>query len=248
MRVLLVGETWITEATHYKGWDRFSTTTYHCGADAFISALNRNDIDVEHMPAHAAAATFPSDEAGFESYNVIVLSDIGANTLLLHPETWLRARPMHNRLSALREWVKTGGGVAMAGGYMSFQGIHGRARYRGTAIEDVLPAMMEIGDDRVEVPEGFRPEPVLSRHPILAGIDETWPLLLGYNRFRVTPDATLLARHGDDPLLAVREVGAGRTLAWASDIGPHWCPEEFSSWSGFALLWTQALHWLAGGT
>ena len=134
----------------------------------------------------------------------------------------------------------------MAGGYLSFQGLDGRARFRGTDVEVVLPCEIDPWDDRVEHPEGFVAAAVAPAHPILAGIDGEWPPLLGYNRFRLKPDATLLAAFGDDPILAVREAGAGRTLAWASDIGPHWCPEEFAAWPGYALLWTQAIAWLAG--
>ena len=37
-RVLLAGESWISQATHYKGFDSFSSTTFHTGADAFIAA------------------------------------------------------------------------------------------------------------------------------------------------------------------------------------------------------------------
>ena len=44
----------------------------------------------------------------------------------------------------------------------------------------------------------------------------------------------------------VQTVGQGRTLAWASDIGPHWCPEPFATWEGYARLWSQAVAWLAG--
>ena len=38
--------------------------------------------------------------------------------------------------------------------------------------------------------------------------------------------------------------GDGRTLAWTSDIGPHWLPPEFAAWEGYGRLWRQALEWL----
>lgn len=38
--------------------------------------------------------------------------------------------------------------------------------------------------------------------------------------------------------------GAGRTLAWTSDIGPHWVPTVFAEWPGCARLWRQSLAWL----
>ena len=49
-------------------------------------------------------------------------------------------------------------------------------------------------------------------------------------------------------LLAVRSVGEGRTLAFASDVSPHWAPTEFMDWAGYGLLFSQAMSWLAGET
>ena len=45
----------------------------------------------------------------------------------------------------------------MIGGYYSFQGINGGARYHKTPVEEVLPVTCLPVDDRVEVPEGFAP-------------------------------------------------------------------------------------------
>jgi uncharacterized membrane protein len=245
-RVLVVGETWISHATHVKGFDSFTSGTYHSGLEPLRTALEANGISVDHMPAHEAAEGFPLELGGLARWDVIVLSDVGADTLLLHPDVWLRGLRVPNRLRVLHDWVLAGGGLAMAGGYLSFQGIGASARYRGTPIEAVLPCSIDPFDDRVEAPEGVTPVAVAPEHPILAGIEEPWPYLLGYNRVALKPDATLLARAGDDPLLAVGRSGSGRTLAWTSDIGPHWCPEEFCSWPGYARVWTQAVRWLAG--
>jgi len=245
-KVLVVGESWVSAATHYKGWDSFSSVTFHSGLGHLREALEAGGVELDHMPAHEAAEAFPFDVDGLARWDVVILSDIGSNTLLLPPDTWLHGRRTPNRLAALRAWVEGGGGLAMAGGYLSFQGLDGRARFRGTDVEAVLPADIDPWDDRVERPEGFTAEAVAPEHPVLAGIGGEWPPLLGYNRFRLKPDATLLARFRDDPILAVREAGAGRTLAWASDIGPHWCPEEFAAWGGYRRLWTQAVAWLAG--
>ena len=98
---------------------------------------------------------------------------------------------------------------------------------------------MQPYDDRVEVPEGF--EPVVEGagdHPILAGIGGPWPYLLGFNELQAKPDAEILLRTGDGrPLLVVGQHGAGRTMAWASDIGPHWLPDAFCAWPGYGRLW-----------
>jgi len=58
--------------------------------------------------------------------------------------------------------------------------------------------------------------------------------------------ATVSAEYGGKPLLVAGRFGKGRTLAWTSDIGPHWLPPEFVAWKGYARLWTQALAWLSG--
>ena len=59
--------------------------------------------------------------------------------------------------------------------------------------------------------------------------------------------ATASADYDGKPLLVAGTFGKGRTLAWTSDIGPHWLPPEFAAWSGYARLWRQALEWLVGG-
>lgn len=51
---------------------------------------------------------------------------------------------------------------------------------------------------------------------------------------------------GGHPLLVTGRYGAGRTLAWTSDVGPHWVPQPFVDWPGYARLWRQCLAWLAG--
>jgi len=55
----------------------------------------------------------------------------------------------------------------MIGGYMSYQGIEGKARYKDTPIEEILPVTMFPGDDRMEIPEGFVTEAVKPQHPVL---------------------------------------------------------------------------------
>jgi uncharacterized membrane protein len=87
-------------------------------------------------------------------------------------------------------------------------------------------------------------------HPVLRGLGTDWPLLLGANEVvvRDRPDVHVLARLPEDqggyPLLVTGDYGAGRTLAWTSDIGPHWLPEDFVRWPGYTTLWRNALSWV----
>ena len=49
-----------------------------------------------------------------------------------------------------------------------------------------------------------------------------------------------------DPLIVAGNHGAGRSVAFASDCGPHWAPPPFVEWSGYARLWQQLVGWAAG--
>ncbi len=249
-RVLLAGESWVTTATHIKGFDQFSTASFHLGAERLVAALAGSRFELTYMPAHQAAADFPTTLAGLRRYQAVLLSDIGANTLLLHPDVWLHGKTVPNRLKLIRDYVRGGGGLAMIGGYYSFQGINGGARYRGTAVEEALPVSILPYDDRVEAPEGCRAEVVDAKHPITKGLGGNWPPLLGFNEvvLKSGDGIQLLARaprgQGGHPLLVAGTYGAGRTVAWMSDIGPHWIPAAFADWHGFKRLWRQTLAWL----
>ncbi len=244
IRVLLAGETWITVARHYKGWDHFTSTTFHDGAEQFKHILAQAGMKVTHMPGHEVPNRFPRTAEELSNYDVVILSDIGANSLLLAPETWLAGQATCDRLSLLREYVQTGGGLVMVGGYYSFQGIYGRAAYHDTAVEAVLPVSILPHDDRRERPEGITPTQG-SGFEELAGLPTALKLLLGYNKTVLRKDAVCVYEFRGDPILALREVGQGRTAIWASDIGPHWCPEEFLRWEGNRTLWVRVLQWVS---
>jgi hypothetical protein len=53
-----------------------------------------------------------------------------------------------------------------------------------------------------------------------------------------------LAMLNDHPLLVVGTFGDGRSVAWTSDIGPHWCPREFVDWIGYSEVWARIIRWL----
>jgi uncharacterized membrane protein len=249
IKVLLAGESWVTTGTHVKGFNRFSASEYQTGIGGLLRALDGSDVHIVHLPGHLVPTEFPSTAEKLADYDVVVLSDIGADSLLLHPDTFVRGQRTPNRLKLIADWVGTGGGFLMVGGYYTFQGIGGGARYHNTPVETVLPVTMLAVDDRVEVPEGFEPVVASSaQHPVIAGIEGPWPYLLGFNEVTPKPDSTVLLRTGPGvslPLLVVGEYDAGRTMAWTSDIGPHWLPDAFSVWPGYGRLWRQAFSWLA---
>lgn len=244
-RVLVAGESWSVTSIHTKGFDSFTTVDYAEGGAALLDALEAGGFDVTYMPCHVAAKEFPWTLEELDAYDVVLLSDIGANTFLLPAQTFIRGQKTTNRLAVLRDWVRAGGGFGMVGGYLSFQGIEAKANYRGTPLAEILPVLLETGDDREETPEGVHAH-LTGEHAITVGVDSHFPALLGYQRFEPAAGASVLAAFDDAPLLVVNEVGDGRSLAYASDIGPHWAPEEFTDWTGFATIWQQAVTWLAG--
>ena len=244
-RVLLAGESWVSTTTHVKGFDSFTTSTYAEGADDLRAALAAGGFEVDFLPNHVAPTQFPSSVEALAVYGCVILSDIGTNTLLLAPATWERGERTPNRLELLREYVRQGGGLIMVGGSLTFQGIEGKGKWAGSPVESVLPVTLQTGDDRVERPEGVEPR-VVGDHPITSGLDERWPVVLGYNRVTARAEAEVLARVGEDVLLACRQVERGRTIAYTTDCGPHWCPPPFVAWPGYQRLWQQMVGWAAG--
>lgn len=247
-KVLLVGESWVSSATHYKGFDQFGSVTFHLGAEPLVKALAGSEFELTYMPAHEAVEKFPYEMAGLDVYDVVILSDIGANSLLLPPDVWLHSRTVPNRLKLIKAWVEKGGALLMVGGYFSFQGIDGKARWRRTPVEDVLPVTCLPYDDRVEIPEGTTADILKPEHPVMAGLSGDWPLLLGVNEVEVRDGAEVIARlpqdQGGHPLLVLGTSGQGRTAAWTSDIGPHWLSPAFCEWEGYGKLWKNILGWL----
>lgn len=247
MRVLLAGESWTMHTIHQKGFDSFTTTAYAEGHRWLSNALRSGGVELDYLPSHLAADQFPATPEELGRYDAVVLSDIGANTLLLSTDTFTKSIPMPNRLESLRAYVEGGGGLVMVGGYLTFNGIDGKARYGGSPVEEALPVMMIPGDDRVEAPQGITPAVVDAAHPIVAGLPESWPDMLGFNRLIPRSEATVIATAGADPLIVAWSYGRGRAVAFASDCGPHWAPPAFVEWDGYAALWRQLVTWAATG-
>ena len=46
--------------------------------------------------------------------------------------------------------------------------------------------------------------------------------------------------------MAAGRYGEGRTLAFASDVAPHWGSPEFLKWGSYSRLFHNIALWLAG--
>ena len=77
MRVAVIAPVWFpVPPTGYGGIELIVSLL----ADGLVDAGH----DVTYMPSHVAARQFPATVAELQSYDAVVLSDIGANTLLLN--------------------------------------------------------------------------------------------------------------------------------------------------------------------
>lgn len=245
--ILLAGEQVTVAGFEIKGFDYFGSHAYKEDGQMLVQALTDGGHAVEWMRTCHVPDSFPEELAALQRYDAVILSDLGSNSLIFHPEMLNKSIPHPNRLTLLREYVRTGGGLLMVGGWMSFAGIDGRARYHRTPVEEALPVTCQPYDDRQEVPESITPEVVDANHPVLAGMPADWPFFLGYNRVTVKAGASQLLRVGQDPLLAVWEYGQGRSAAFTSDCAPHWGPPAFLQWPGYTQLWNNLLRWLTRG-
>ncbi len=249
-RVLLAGETFSISQSVAIGYDTLRSNAYANGAQAFLAAMRSSGYDIDHLGSERCEAEFPRRFEDLSAYGAVILSDIGALSLLFSAET--RAGiPSPNRLVLIRDWVEQGGGLMMAGGYNSFQGMMGTARYHETPLEDCLPVSCSPFADGLEAPEGLAPR-VVAQHPIVSGFDQTWPPVLGLNRVvaRTSGDCQIVTaadyRGKQHPLLAVRQFGRGRSLAWMSDIGPHWMSQDFMASPIYAGLMRNMVAWICG--
>jgi uncharacterized membrane protein len=164
-------------------------------------------------------------------------------------------------LGNVARFVRDGGAFVMIGGDRSFD----LGEYADTPIEGILPVKLGI-QGSLSHDAGFRPQPSKAGlgHPVtrIAGSpsasSDTWarlPEVDGLNRTGgVVDGAAVLLEHptlraGGEPMpvLAVREVGEGRTLALMSDASWRWSFSEAATGRGnqaYLRFWKGALRWL----
>jgi uncharacterized membrane protein len=173
-----------------------------------------------------------------------------------------RSLDIERFLPNLREYVRGGGAFAMVGGDQSFSQGH----YAGTPIADVLA--VDPANGLGDTAEPFRPRltaegrrhPVTSLAPGEAANEAAWnglPPLPGLNftaplgpadGARVLLEApTLLVNGRPAPVVAVREVGAGRSLAVTTDATWYWgfvAAGDGQGGRAHQRFWNAALRWL----
>ena len=173
-----------------------------------------------------------------------------------------RSLEIERYLPGLRDYVKGGGGLAMLGGEQSF----GEGRYGATPLAEVLPVVPLDGAGLVEEPIVPRLTAEGRRHPITAlgggeaasaaawealppveSLDLTRPLGPGSGASVLLEAPGTLVDGRPAPVVAVREVGAGRSLAITTDGSWRWgflAAERGGGDATYRRFWSSALRWL----
>ena len=171
---------------------------------------------------------FPTDEIfrqQLKTFDVVIFDDF--SYLPYH---------MAQYLQGIADYVRGGGAFLMIGGTGSFT----EGAYAGTPIADILPVDLDPSappptDDLFQpqlTPEGLR-HPVTDLAPGEAANLAAWqalPGLAGINRTTLKPDAHALlvdpgltdASGHPLPVVAVRDVGRGRSMAITADSSWRW--------------------------
>jgi uncharacterized membrane protein len=169
-------------------------------------------------------------------------------------------------LPGVRDYIESGGALAMIGGDLSFAS----GDYAGSALRDVLPVDLDgipQTGERALSTDSFRPKLTAEGrgHPLTAlsldprSNEARWaelPPLEGINRVaRLRQGATALLVHPTHkstdrkpaPVLAVSDVGKGRTLALLTDTAWHWgflAAGAGDDGRAFQRFWDGAIRWL----
>lgn len=166
---------------------------------------------------------------------------------------------MDRYLPNIRKYVEDGGAFVMIGGESSF----GEGGYDESPIGDILP-VRGAGAAPNENPFAPRLTEAGMRHPITQlgrggeANQSAWsrlPPIPGINVTAPNPGAQVLLDHPhvlaagqNAPLLAVREVGRGRTLALTTDASWYWSLVASREGSGssraYEKFWSNAIRWL----
>ncbi len=242
-------------------------TTLYCQKGNNGQFLNTVDADpdtneriypVEH-PTHG----FPKTLASLLEYDVIIHSDIKIASF------------SNEQLENIDKLVEQqGGGFVMIGGNSAF----GKGGYHRTILDRIIPVAMESSDDsearaiHLTVPRAAWNHPLVAFSGDRAETQNIWttkfPTLYGMNRVeRAKPGATVLAEDegpGGNVLIAVQQIGKGRSLAFTSDTTRSWGRDFETIWGEpinaqgghteanndsryYRQFWVNAIRWLAAG-
>lgn len=181
-------------------------------------------------------------EIDWDPYDVVMLGDVSAFCF------------GGDALDGLKAAVQNEGkGIILLAGKESL----GEAGFRGTAIQDVLPAQLPTRWQYAEGERTWQVDPGHASHPILAiGEDASSTLSRWEQMPRLSGAAAgaepkmggiVLARDADGlALLAVQQAGAGRAACVLTDTTFRWFFTEGESQEEYKRFWRQLILWAGG--
>jgi uncharacterized membrane protein len=233
--------------------------------------LNTIDTDPETgakiYPVEHPQRGFPRTMDALLEYDVIIHSDIRTQSF---------SKEQLDNIARLVE--EFGGGFVMIGGNSAF----GKGGYHRTILDRIIPVAMEKENDsqarsiHMRVPASAYAHPLIALGATPRETELIWtqkfPVLYGCNLVdRAKPGAVVL---GEDPasrntygprlLLAVQNVGKGRSMAFTSDTTRSWGKDFETLWGEpirpslplserncdcryYRQFWVNAVRWLAAG-
>ena len=229
--------------------------------------LNTVDSDPETnekiYPVEHPTKGYPRTLAALLEYDVIIHSDIKLASF--------NDEQLQNTAKLVEQH---GGGFVMIGGNSAF----GKGGYHKTVLDRIIPVAMQSSDDSevrpitLHVPRAAWNHPLISFSGDRADTEAIWtkkfPTLYGMNRVeRAKPGATVLARDDSDDgnvLIAVQQIGKGRSMAFTSDTTRSWGRDFETIWGEpnqangglsefncdsryYRKFWVNAVRWLAAG-
>ena len=206
--------------------------------------------EVESVPTWDFYMLGPGEyEKILDEYDVIIFSDVEAKNFQLAPNFFnhrlfgTKILTFPDRIRLTVEAVRAGKGLMLLGGWLSFSGEMGKGGWNRTGLKELLPVACLDYEDLVESTEGFTARRTENPATALDEIDLSgFPPILGYNKTLPRPEGQVLieVRQTGDPLLAFRDFGRGKVLAYMSDPAPHWgC--NFVFWEQYNQFWLACL-------
>lgn len=172
---------------------------------------------------------------------------------LKRPDVWLlsdlprAAADAFGILSQLLVDVPGACGLVMIGGAYSFEGLEGTGGWFEPRSAVLFPLLPPGAPDATEAPGAVRLIPTPFCPDGLARLMASAPPFFGYNRLQPRRDARVLATFDDSaPALIVSDPAPCRSVAFASDLLPHWGPST-KDWDGLPAF-LRELAELAVGT
>ena len=96
-KVLFVGESWQVHVQETKGFDVFTYDYYETAVQYIQKALEGAGCAFTHIPSHMVECSFPNDPEALKVWDVVMFSDVGANTFNLPMNVFQRLRSCINR-------------------------------------------------------------------------------------------------------------------------------------------------------